>query len=138
MSTPIPESHIDLLEGPVYVTLATIMPDGQPQASVVWCDYDGTHVLVNTAKGRQKEKNMRLRPMATLLVVDPGNAYRYLEVRGRVDEIAEEGARGHIDRLAMAYEGQPSFYGGVAPAEREGQEVRVICKIRPTRVRTFG
>jgi PPOX class probable F420-dependent enzyme len=138
MADTIPESHTDLLGGPVYVTLATVMPDGRPQATVVWCNYDGEHVLVNTARGRQKEKNMSERPVATILAVDPGNPYRYLEVRGDVEEITEEGAMAHIDQLASLYKNVPKYYGGAAPAEREDQEIRVICRIKPVRVRAKG
>ncbi|MEJ2555327.1 MAG: PPOX class F420-dependent oxidoreductase [Anaerolineae bacterium] len=138
MSAKIPESHKDLLEGPIYVTLATVMPDVQPHATVVWCSYDGSHVLVNTRRGTQKEKNMRERPMATIIAIDPQNPYRYLEVRGSVDEITEEGALDHINQLAQLYANKPTFYGGVAPAEMEDKVVRVICKIRPRRVRTVG
>jgi PPOX class probable F420-dependent enzyme len=138
MSNKIPESHRDLLEEPVFVSLATVMPDGQPQVTVVWCDYDGTYVLVNTARGRQKEQNMSERPVATILAVDPDDPYRYLEVRGSVAEIIEDGAAAHIDKLAYIYVNQPSYYGGAAPAELKDQEVRVICKIAPTRVRAVG
>jgi PPOX class probable F420-dependent enzyme len=136
MDKNIPESHVDLLEGPVFVTLATIMPDGQPQATVVWCSYDDPYVLVNTARGRQKEKNMRERPMATVLAVDPDNPYRYLEVRGSV-EMTEAAALAHINELASLYMDK-SYYGGVAPAEQQDKEVRVICRIKPTRVRAVG
>jgi PPOX class probable F420-dependent enzyme len=138
MSARIPESHRDLLEGPIYAILATVMPDGQPQATVVWCSYDGSHVLINTRRGTQKEKNMRERPMATIIAIDPQNPYRYLEVRGSVDEITEEGALDHINQLAQLYANKPTYYGGVAPAEMEDKVVRVICKIRPKRVRTVG
>jgi PPOX class probable F420-dependent enzyme len=138
MSDKVPASHRDLLEGPVFVSLATLMPDGQPQVTVVWCDYDGTYVLVNTARGRQKEKNMSERPVATILAVDPDDPYRYLEVRGSVVAITEDGALDHINKLASIYVDRPSYYGGWAPAERESQEVRVICKIAPTHVRTIG
>ncbi len=138
MSAIIPESHRDLLDGPIYVTLATVMPDGQPHATVVWCSYDGSHVLINTRRGTQKEKNMRERPMATIMAIDPQNPYRYLEVRGSVDEITEEGALDHINQLARLYANKPTYYGGVAPAEMEDKVVRVICKIRPRRVRTVG
>jgi PPOX class probable F420-dependent enzyme len=137
MTESIPQSHRDLLQGPVYITLATVMPNGQPQATVVWCNYDDPYVLVNTARGRQKEINMRERPMATILAVDPDNPYRYLEVRGTVEEMTEEGAVDHINMLAWLYRNKP-YYGGVAPAEQEKTEVRVTCKIRPTRVRTLG
>ena len=137
MAVAIPETHKDLVEGPVYVTLATLMPDGQLQLSVIWCNYDGTHVLVNTARGRQKEKNMRKRPQVAILAIDPQDPYRYLEVRGLVDELVEEGAKEHIEQLSRLYMNKP-FYGGTVPAERENKEVRVICKIRPTCVRVVG
>lgn len=134
----IPESHRDLLEEPVFVTLATLMPDGQPQCSVVWCTYNGTHVLVNTARGRQKAQNMEERPQATILAIDPENPYRYLEVRGTVDKVTEEGAMEHIDQEAQLYMDAPGYYGHVAPADQEGKETRVIFKIRPTRVRAVA
>ncbi len=137
MSTKIPESHVDLLSAPVYVDVITVMPDGQPQASVVWCSYDGEHVLVNTAVGRQKEINLRERPMATVLSVDPNNPFRYIEVRGTV-EVTEEGALAHINELAKAYRGADSYYGGVQPAELAKKETRVVCKITPTHVNTVG
>jgi hypothetical protein len=76
--------------------------------------------------------------MATIMAIDPQNPYRYLEVRGSVDEITEEGALDHINQLAWLYANKPTYYGGVAPAEMEDKVVRVICKIRPTRVRTMG
>ena len=136
MSAAIPDSHKDLVEGPNYTTLVTVMPDGQPQASIVWCSLDDGNVIVNTARGRQKEKNMTARPMATILVTDPENPYRYLEVRGSV-EITEEGAMDHINAMAKAYRGVDSYYGGVAPAEMEGTETRVLCTITPTRVVAF-
>ena len=134
MTARIPDSHRALLDGPVFVTLSTVMPDGQPQSSVIWCNYDGTHIWVNSAAGRQKDRNMRERPMATILAIDPEDPYRYLEVRASVDEITEEGAVDHIDALARLYEGVESYYGGVSPAEAAGQETRVIYKLRPTRV----
>ena len=138
MSTTIPDDFKDLLDRPVYVNVATVMPDGQPQLSVMWCSYDGQHILLNTARGRQKEKNMSARPMVTILAVDPENPFRYLEVRGKVAEVSEAGALDHINTLAQAYAGKPSYYGGVAPAEQEGTETRVICKIKPTRVVAFN
>ena len=113
------------------------MPDGQPQLSPVWCSFDGTYIWINTARGRQKDKNLTERPMATILAVDPDNPYRYLEVRGTVAESTEEGAVDHINQLARLYTGQSSYYGGVQPAELAEKETRVIYKIRPKRVVTF-
>lgn len=138
MSVAIPASHQDLIGAPVCLVLSTIMPSGQPHLSPVWCDYDGTHIRIPTVRGRQKELNMRARPQVSLLAVDPQNPYRYIEVRGVVDDITEEGALDHLGATTMAYMGQPNFYGAVAPAELEGREQRVICKIRPTGIVTFG
>ena len=138
MSATIPDSYKDLLEKPVVVTLATVMPDHQPQLSVVWCSYDGTHILVNTARGRQKDTNMTERPMVTILALDPENPYRYLEVRGTVAEVTEEGGVDHIDQLAQMYTGKSPYFGQVAPAEDKDKQTRVIYKIKPTKVVAFG
>ena len=78
----IPADYRDLLEGRIYASLATVMPDGQPQSTVVWCDFDGAHVLINTMRGFRKEKNMRANPRVTLLAYDQRNPLRSLEVRG--------------------------------------------------------
>lgn len=130
--TIIPEDFQDLLSRPIVVTLVTLMPDNQPQATPVWFSYDGSHILVNTAQGRQKDRNMRERPQVTVLSVDPDNPYRYLEVRGRVDEITEEGALEHINTLSHRYVGREDFYASMP--EQRGKETRVIFKIRPERV----
>ena len=138
MSVAIPESHRDLLTGPVYAVLTTLMPDNQPQSSVVWTDFDGTHVMVNTVEGRQKQRNMAERPRVTVLAIDTTQPFRWLEVRGEVVEITEEGAMTQIDKLAQIYTGAPAYYGHVSPAEQEGRETRVTCKIKPTRVLAYG
>ena len=128
MSNRIPESHLELFEKPVIASLATIMPDGQPQVNPVWCDYDGTYVRVNSAKGRVKDRNMRERPQVTLLLINPESVWHWIEVRGVVEEITEEGAEAHIDALSKKYMGVDKF-----PYRQPGQ-VRVMYKIRPTRV----
>jgi PPOX class probable F420-dependent enzyme len=138
MSATIPDDFKDLLEGPVYTTLATVMPDGQPQLTVVWCTYDGELIRVNTRRGSQKDKNMTARPMATIMAIDPKNPYRWLQVRGAVEEITEEGAIDHINSLAQLYANKPTYYGGVAPAEMERAETRIVCKIRPAKVVAFN
>lgn len=127
----IPENVQDLLERPIVCTLVTMMPDGQPQATPVWFSYDGTHIWVNSAKGRQKDLNMRERPQVTVLIVDPENPYRYLELRGTVTEITEDGALDHINQLAKAYFGRDEFYAG-RMTDLRGKETRVIYKILPT------
>ena len=103
----IPESHRDLLEDgtQAYVYLATIMADGSPQVTPVWFNTSGDTILLNSAKGRVKDKNMRRRPAVALCIQDPANPYRYLQIRGRVVEITEEGADEHIDALAGKYTG---------------------------------
>lgn len=138
MPAEIPASHRDLLERPIYTVLTTLMPDGQPQSSIVWADIDGDLVRVNTARGRQKERNMAARPKVSLLAMEPDNPFRWLEVRGEVIEIIEEGGEAHIDKLAQEYVGKPGYYGHWAPAEAREQETRIICKIKPTRVIAFG
>jgi PPOX class probable F420-dependent enzyme len=134
MSTLVPDTHRDLLDGPTYVTLATVMPNGQPQLSIVWGNYDGTYVKVNTARGRQKEKNMLARPMVTVLALDPENPFRWIEVRGEV-ELTEKGAVEHIHELSRLYTKQ-DYYGGFQDPTLEEKETRVLGKIKPTRVVT--
>jgi PPOX class probable F420-dependent enzyme len=138
MDTQIPESHMDLIDGPVLVTLTTLMPDGWPQSSVVWCNRRGPHILLNSVLGRQKDVNIRHDPRITILAMDPKNAYRYLEVRGEVVEITLDGAVEHISELAKLYEGADHYYGDFAPAERAARETRAIYKVRPVRVRSVG
>ena len=129
----IPASHHDLLERPICAVLATMLPSGFPQASVVWCGFDGANVLVSTTAERTKTRNMEARPMAAILIADPDDGNRFLEVRGEA-EITQDGALEWADRLAAAHTDHSRFYGGVVPAEQQHDETRVLCKIRPTRV----
>src|SRR6476659_6578128 len=99
----IPRSHLDLVDRPPVAALTTIMPDGYPQTSVVWCDFDGQCVRVNTMRGFAKERNMRRDPRVALLCYDPRRPLRYLEVRGLVVEMTEVGAVAHLDALASTY-----------------------------------
>jgi len=128
----IPEKYLDLFQKKAFASLGTLMPDGRPQVTPVWCDYDGAHVIVNTAKGRAKDKNMRRDPRVTLAVIDPDNPYRYLEVRGRVVEITEQGADAHIDKMAKKYLNVDKYPG------RQPGEVRVLYKIEPERFSSMG
>jgi PPOX class probable F420-dependent enzyme len=131
----IPASHRDLIECPPVAALTTMMPDGYPQTSVVWCDFDGGYVRVSTMRGFQKERNMRRNPRVTLLCYDPRNDLRYLEVRGTVVEMTEEGAGAHLDALASKYAGRPMrYFGECIPAHFAETEVPVLCRIRPTHV----
>ena len=105
MPESIPANFHELFSKRAFASLATLMPDGHPQVTPVWCEFDGTHVLYNTAKGRQKDRNIRRDPRVSLSIMDPDNAYRYFEVRGRVVEITEQGADDHINKLAKKYLG---------------------------------
>jgi PPOX class probable F420-dependent enzyme len=131
----IPTSHRDLAECPPVAALTTLMSDGAPQTSVVWCDFDGECVRVNTMRGFAKERNMRRDPRVTLLCYDPRQPLRYLEVRGTVIEMTEEGALEHLDALASKYAGRPiRYFGEAIPAHFAETEVPVLCRIRPTHV----
>jgi PPOX class probable F420-dependent enzyme len=131
----IPASHLDLVECPPVAAMTTVMPDGTPQTSAVWCDFDGEFVRVNTMRGFQKERNLRRNPRITLLCYDPKRPYRYLEVRGTVEEMTEEGAGRHLDELASKYLGRPiRYFGECIPARFAETEIPVLCRIRPTRV----
>ena len=134
----IPADYRDLLEGRIYAALATVMPDGQPQSTVVWCDFDGAHVLINTMRGFRKEKNMRANPKVTLLAYDQRNPLRSLEVRGTVVEMTETGALAHLDSLSVKYVGRGPYFGACVPAELSAREFPVLCRIAPTRVITLN
>ena len=133
MSNVIPDAFKDLLATKTtFAHLATSMKDGSPQVTPIWFSYDGTHLLVNSAKGRIKDRNMRARSQVALSILDPDNAYRYLQVIGRVVEITEQGADAHIDSLARKYLGKDQY------PWRDPTEVRVIYKILPEKAQTMG
>ena len=126
----IPDSHRDLLDddAKAYAFLATLMADGSPQLTPLWFNTDGEHILINSARGRVKDKNMRSRPRVALLITDPKDPYyRYMQIRGRVVDISEEGADQHINQLNMKY------HNGEQWKPRPGQ-IRVIYKILPEKV----
>jgi PPOX class probable F420-dependent enzyme len=131
----IPRSHRDLVECPRVAALTTVMPDGSPQTSVVWCDFDGQFVRVNTMRGFQKERNMRRDPKVALLCYDPREQLRYLEIRGLVVAMTHTGAAAHLDVLASNYLGRPvRYFGDVVRADLADVEVPVLCQIKPVRV----
>ncbi|HEX4478637.1 MAG TPA: PPOX class F420-dependent oxidoreductase [Polyangiaceae bacterium] len=132
MST-IPENYRDLLTTKkAFANLATLMSDGTPQVTPVWIDFDGEHVLVNTAKGRLKDKNLRVRNKVGLSILDPENPYRYLSIQGKVVGVTEEGADAHIDKMAKKYMDKDSY------PFRTPTEVRCIFKIAPEKIHTMG
>ena len=128
----IPNEYLDLFQKRAFANLVTLMPDGSPQVTPVWCDYDGDLVVINTAKGRQKDRNMRRDPRVALSLLDPENPCRYLEVRGTVEEITEEGALDHIDKMAKKYLNRDKY-----PFAQAG-EVRVLYKIKPRHYSSMG
>ena len=132
MPDVIPDKFRDLFQKRAFANLATIMPDGRPQVTPVWVDYDGSRILVNTAKGRVKDKNMRRDPRVSVSISDPENPYRYLEVRGKVSEVTETGADAHIDKMAKKYLDKDKY-----PFRQPG-EVRVIFKITPEKTSSNG
>ena len=126
MAAAIPSPFLDLFQKKAFGNLATLMPDGTPQVTPVWVDYDGSRVILNSARGRRKDKNMKSGARVAIAIMDPDNPYRYLEVRGRVVEVTEHGADAHIDRMAKKYLGQDKY-----PFRQPG-EVRVIYKVEPS------
>jgi PPOX class probable F420-dependent enzyme len=135
MMITIPNTHFDLFQAPVHAVLTTIMPDGTPQSSLIWVDYDGEYVLVNTTLERQKGRNMRMNPKVGVLVIDPKNSARWIEVRGQVKEMTQEGAEEHADKLTQRYcKNKQHFYGDIYPVEQKHKETRVIVKIEPRKV----
>lgn len=128
----VPESHKDILLGKNFAHVATVMPNGNPQVTPVWVDFDGTNVLFNTAEGRQKTRSLDRNGKVALSVTDSQNPYRYIQVRGTVVERTRDGADAHIDKLAKKYMGVDSY------PNRRADEQRVIYKIRPDHVQTMG
>jgi PPOX class probable F420-dependent enzyme len=128
----IPDAYADLFSKTAFAHLATLMPNGQPQVTPVWVDYDGRHILFNTAEGRQKDKNLQRDRRVALSIIDPDNPYRYLEVRGEVAERTKSGADQHIDKMAKKYLGKDKY------PFRQAGEVRVIYKIDPQHVTKMG
>ncbi|HKX32408.1 MAG TPA: PPOX class F420-dependent oxidoreductase [Blastocatellia bacterium] len=132
MSEKIPNTFLDLFQKKAFANLATLMPNGSPQVTPVWVDFDGDTVLVNTAEGRVKDRNLQREPRVSLAILDPDNPYRYLEIRGRVVERTQEGADDHIDKMAKKYLGVEKY-----PYRQPG-EVRVLYKIKPEHTSSMG
>jgi PPOX class probable F420-dependent enzyme len=129
----IPASHADLLTTKkAFANVATLNADGSPQVTPVWVDFDGTHVVINTAKGRVKAKNLAREKRVALSIADPENSYRYLGIQGHVVEITENGGDAHIDKMAKKYLGKDTY-----PFRAPG-EVRLIVRISPDKVHTNG
>jgi PPOX class probable F420-dependent enzyme len=132
--TTIPETHLDLItdQKKAFLFLATLMPGGAPQVTPVWFNSSDGHILINSAKGRIKDRNMRSRPQVAMCIQDPTNPYRYLQVRGKVFEITSNGADDHIDKLSFKYQGLTKY------PHRQPGEQRVIYKILIEKVDAHG
>ena len=128
----IPDKYRDLFNKPAFGMLATLMPDGRPQVTPVWVDADDNTILVNTAKGRQKHKNVQRDPRVGVTLWDPDNPYRYVEIRGRVVEVTERGADQHIDKMAKKYLGKDKY-----PFAQPGEQ-RILLKIKPEHAHGMG
>ena len=123
----IPDSHLDLIkdETKAIALLATLMKDGSPQLTPVWFNMDGEYILINSAQGRVKDRNMRREPRVAITILDPADYYRYIQIRGRVIEMTTDGAREHINTLSKKYTGRDKFTPG------SEEEIRVTYKILP-------
>ena len=122
----------DIFDKKTFCYVATVGSDGTPQVTPVWCEFDGTHIVFNTARGRVKDKKLTNNPRVSVAASDPDNPYRYVQVQGKVAEITEEGADAHIDKMAKKYIGQDRY-----PWRRPGEK-RMIVKILPERVQAMG
>jgi PPOX class probable F420-dependent enzyme len=132
--TTFPDTHQDLLapDKKAFAFLATVQPDGTPQVTPVWFDTADGKVRINTARGRVKDRNMTQNAAVAVAIMEPSNPYRYLQVRGRVARILEEGADEHIDHLAKKYLGKDKY-----PFRQPGEQ-RVIYEIEPTSFQKMG
>jgi anthraniloyl-CoA monooxygenase len=131
---PLPAEYLDLFQKKTFGHLATLMPDGTPHVTSVWVDYDGQHILINSARGRLKDRNMERRRQVALEITDPDNPDRYLAVRGPVVEVTEAGADEHLDKLARRYLDKDTY----PPSMRFPGEVRCLYKIEPKHVTTWN
>lgn len=132
-SIALPASHLDLLTRPICGVLTTMGADGQPQSSLVWVDRDDTCARVNTTLERQKGRNLLADPKVSLLVVDPDDTGRFIQIRGDV-ELVTSGALDHLDELTRTYTRHPRYYGFIYPAEQQARETRVTCRIHARRI----
>jgi PPOX class probable F420-dependent enzyme len=130
----VPASHLDLLTRPICGVLTTMGPDGQPESSLVWIDVDAEGLArVNTTLERRKGRNLATNAKVSLLVVDPANTGRFMQIRGDA-ELVTEGALEHLDAVTRKYTTHPGYYGHIYPAEQAARETRVIVRIHARRI----
>jgi len=133
VDVPVPDSHRDLLERAICGVLTTLLPDGQPHSCLVWVDHDGTHARVTTTRQHQNGRDLERDPRVSLLVVDPADTTRFLQIRG-LAELLTDGAVEHLDALTRRYTDHASYYGSVHALERAAREERVMVRIHARRV----
>lgn len=129
----IPASHLDLLTRPICGVFTTMGVDGQPHSSLVWVDVDDECARVNTTLQRRKGRDLLADPKVNLLVVDPDDTARFIQIRGDA-ELVTDGAVEHLDSLTRAYTRHPRYYGFVYPVSQQARETRVICRIHARRI----
>lgn len=129
--TALTDKHREFLANPFVGGVTTLRPDGSPHTTIVWVDSEDGHVVFNTARGRAKERYLKQDPRASLIVVDPGDAYRWLSVSGHVD-LTEEGADAHIDKLAKKYLGKDVY------PWHSADQTRVIVRVTPEKIDSSG
>jgi len=129
----VPADHLDLLTRPICGVFTSMGTDGQPQSSLVWVDFDGERARVNTTLERQKGLNVHGNPKVSLLVVDPENTARFIQIRGDA-ELVTNGAIAHLDALTRTYTRHPRYYGFIYPTDQQPRETRVICRIHARRI----
>ena len=132
MPSAFPDKYRDLFQKKAFGAFTTLMPDGSPQTTPVWVDYRNGEIWVNSAVGRQKDRNVRRDPRVAVTVIDPDNPYRYVEVRGRVMDITQSGADTHIDEMAKKYLGRDKY-----PFAQPGEQ-RVLYKIAIDKAHGMG
>ena len=132
MASAFPDNYLDLFQKKSFGAFTTLMPDGSPQTTPVWVDYQNGEIWINSALGRQKDKDVRRDPRVAIAISDPDNPYRYVGVRGRVREITQDGADAHIDKMAKKYLGQDKY-----PYRQPGEQ-RVIYKIEIDKAHAMG
>jgi PPOX class probable F420-dependent enzyme len=129
----IPDGYLDLLNKKItFANVATVMKDGSPQVTPVWFDYTGGKIRINTARGRVKARTLKEGTRVALAIMDPENPYRYIQVRGRVASVTENGANAHIDSLAKKYLGKDRY------PYAQPDQVRVMYEIEPTSAQGMG
>jgi PPOX class probable F420-dependent enzyme len=129
----VPADHLDLLTRPICGVFTTMGGDGQPQSSLVWLDFDGECARLNTTLERQKGRNVRRNPRVSLLVVDPDDTARFIQIRGEA-ELVFDGVLEHLDALTRKYTRHARYYGFIYPIEQEARETRAICRIHARRI----